>query len=44
MVRMSRFCSFVSFLGGSPFVRYGGVGRDDANDFFVVFLIESMNQ
>jgi len=43
IARMSRFCSFVSFLIGSPFVGLGGASRDDTNDFFVVFLIKSMN-
>src|SRR5258708_8788141 len=43
IARMSRFCSFVSFLIGSPFVRFGSASRDDTNDFFVVFLIKGMN-
>src|SRR5437660_2393193 len=43
IARMSRFCSFVSFLIGSPFVRFGSASRDDTNDFFVVFFIKSMN-
>jgi len=43
IARMSRFCSFVSFLIDSPFVRFGSASRDDTNDFFVVFLIKSMN-
>src|SRR5713101_600132 len=34
MARMSRFCSFVSFLIGSPFVGFSGASRDDANHFF----------
>src|SRR5580704_18647762 len=41
IARMSRFCSFVSFLIGPPFVGLGGASRDDTNDFFVVFLIKS---
>jgi hypothetical protein len=38
MARMSRFCSFVSFLIGSPFVRFGGASRNNANDLFIFFL------
>jgi hypothetical protein len=33
----------VSFLIGFPFVRRGGTSRDDANEFFVVLLIKSMD-
>src|SRR2546422_7974513 len=45
MARMSRFCSFVSFLIGSPFVGFSGAGRDDTNHFFAVcFPIGMDNQ
>src|SRR6267378_8713935 len=40
---MSRFCSFVSFLIGSPFVGLGGAGRDDANDFLIGVFIKSVD-
>jgi len=40
---MSRFCSFVSFLIGSPFMRLSSTGRNDTDDFFALFLIESMD-
>src|SRR4029077_14753684 len=43
MARVSRFCSFVSFLIGPPFVGFGGAGRDDANDFLVVVFIKRMD-
>src|SRR5580700_5363846 len=43
MARMSRFCSFVSFLIGSPFMRLSSSGRNDTDDFFALFLIESMD-
>jgi hypothetical protein len=33
----------VSFLIGFPFVRLGGAGRDDANDFLIVLFIKSMD-
>src|ERR1700724_2824175 len=42
IARMSRFCSFVSFLIGSPFVRFGSASRDETNDFFVVFFIKGL--
>src|SRR5580693_3295281 len=43
MARMSRFCSFVSFLIGSPFMRLSSTSRNDTDDFFALFLIESMD-
>src|SRR5258708_33526714 len=43
IARMSRFCSFVSFLIGSPFVGLGGAGRDDANDFLIGVFIKSVH-
>src|SRR5690348_3846555 len=43
MARMSRFCSFVSFFIGSPFVGFRGAGRGDANEFLIVVFMENRN-
>src|SRR5437667_7955340 len=43
MARTSRFCAFVSFLIGFPFIRRGGTSRNDTNDFFLAFFTNRMN-
>ena len=43
IARTSRFCAFVSFLIGFPFMGRGGTSRNDTNDFFLAFFINRMN-